>query len=102
MAKPYDDTAYKRRREALKRQSRAAGARCYLCQGEILYDADRRHPQSFEADHVESLSSGGKLLGMLMPACKRCNGRKQGRSLEEYLATQEARKPSPTRRTTQW
>lgn len=102
MAKAYDSSAYRARRDALKRKSKAEGAKCYLCFGEILYEADRRHPQSFEADHVESLQSGGKVLGMLMPACKRCNGAKQGMSLEEFRAKRAARQPAPTRRTTQW
>lgn len=102
MGKPYDDTAYRRRRDVLKRRCAAIDAPCYLCGGKILYDADRKDPQSFEADHVESLQSGGKVLGALMPSCKRCNGRKQGMSLEEYRAKHEARKPAPVRRTTRW
>ena len=102
MANKYGSQAYRSRREALKRKCRAEGAKCYLCLGDIDYDAPRTDPKSFEADHVESLTSGGKLLGKLLPSCKRCNGRKQGMSLEEYRSKQEKRRPSPTRRTTQW
>lgn len=102
MGKPYDDTAYKNRRAALKRRCAAVDAPCYLCGGKILYDADRRHPQAFEADHVESLQSGGKVLGALMPSCKRCNGAKQGMSLDQFREKRAARQPSPVRRTTRW
>lgn len=102
MGNAYGSRAYRAKRDALKRQSRAQGARCYLCFGEIDYDAPRTSPDSFEADHEESLHSGGKLLGKLMPSHKRCNGAKQGMTLEEFRAKQEARRPAPTRRTTQW
>lgn len=102
MGRPYDGTAYRKRREALKRKCMAENTPCYLCGKPINFLADRKAGDSFEAEHVESLHRGGKALGLLLPSHKSCNGSKQDLTVEEFREKRAKRQPAPTRRTTQW
>ena len=85
----YGDRDYRKRRAALLRQVRKNNTPCHLCGRpfdwaliDSLSDTDRRkHPLSFEADHINPLARGGKLLDVLAPSHKRCNGRRQDKPL---------------------
>lgn len=80
----YNDVAYVKRREALKRKAKRDGDVCWLCGKPFDFDLPYLHPMAFSADHVEAIANGGKLLGELMPAHRGCNSsRGKKRTVEQ-------------------
>ena len=63
------DRTYKRNRAALK----ARRLPCHWCGLPIDYEAAPNTPMSFDADHLESLMSGGSNAGKLVAAHASCN-----------------------------
>jgi hypothetical protein len=67
-------TAARRRLRALKARGRPP---CWICGGDIDYDAPRNHPDSYELDEVVPRAYGGNPLdpSQTAPAHARCNRR---------------------------
>lgn len=95
MATPRWDRAYRAKRDALRRQSKARNAPCHLCGYSIDYDLDYKHPMSFTADHLVPVALGGSMTGQLAPAHRSCNSRRGTQGLDGPLPD----KPKTTR---QW
>lgn len=87
MAGYRNDREYVKRRDALRRQAQAYGLPCSIClgaEGPILFDVDRNHPLTFEADHVTpvsvamamGMSQARAQRGELRPAHRVCNQRR--------------------------
>lgn len=74
----YDDHAYRKRNDRLKRNGLQV---CFLCGTEIDIALDYRDPMSWTADHLEPLSKGGKIMGEVRPAHRRCNSQRQNNPL---------------------
>lgn len=86
----YGDKEYRRRRAALIRQCKRNNTPCHLCGKPFDWSIDdRKHPMSFEADHLTPMANGGKLHGDLAPSHKSCNGRRQNKPLAAMKRVQE-------------
>ena len=79
-----------RQREAIRRRLKAMGEPCAICGKPIDYDLDwwtdprdgkrKRHPLSFEFDHIEPHAQGGdNSFGNAQAAHRICNQRKGGK-----------------------
>lgn len=83
--KRYDDRSYRKRTSALRRQVKRTGEPCWLCGQPIDLDLPYTHPMSFTADHLDPLAQGGKLLGELRPAHRRCNSSRGKKRTHELI-----------------
>jgi len=89
-------TAYKRKREALKRRVARDGLTCghgsptqQGCGQPFDLTLPAGHPQAFTADHPEPLNHGGHLVAqVLVPMHNSCNSRKgDSMPVEVWAAT---------------
>ena len=84
MAGYRNDREYVKRRDALRRRALSYGLPCAIClgaEGPILFDVDRNHPLTFEADHeipvsvamAMGMSQARAQRGKLRPSHRVCN-----------------------------
>ena len=62
MYDPIKSDRWKKLRQRLYLKARANGDRCWICGGEIDYDAPAHHPDSWEPDHVKPRSKHPELV----------------------------------------
>lgn len=98
MATRRNDHEYTKRRDALKRRATLNQEPCALCLKPIDYTLHYLDAMAFTADHIESIKSGGRMLGPLQPAHRSCNSRK-GAGANKAPQGVEI---SPVRPTTVW
>lgn len=82
----YDDRSYRKRTAALRAHVKRTGEPCWLCGLPIDLGLPYTHPMSFTADHVDAIANGGKLLGELRPAHRRCNSSRGKKRVSELIA----------------
>lgn len=82
----YDDRTYRKKTAALKAHVKRTGEPCWLCGQSIDLHLPYTHPMSFTADHVEAVANGGKLLGELRPAHRRCNSSRGKKRVGELIS----------------
>lgn len=86
------DTAYVKKRDALKRQAKRNNSPCALCGKPIDYGLYYTHPMAFTADHIKAVGAGGSMTGPLQPSHRSCNSRKSDKPTFRTIT-----QPNPSR-----
>lgn len=76
---PHQPARHGRNQRAYRRAAKRAIANnpvCWLCGQYINPDLPYTHAMAGTADHVETLATGGDILGELRPAHRSCNSRR--------------------------
>lgn len=82
--------SYKKKREALKRQTRKHAWPCALCGQPFDWSLPYYHGMAWTADHVVPLHEGGHITGVLRPAHRSCNSKRNGSQRGDRMPTTRA------------